>query len=220
MLQEEGWVVCRVFKKRLTTVRKMDEHEPVCNWYDGQVSFLPDFKSPRQITHDPYTPFFNHQYSSKQELDQLQHFRPHERYYQLPQLVIRPEDQDSAASVSCKSVFPYGFEHSSIITQENKLQHSNQALHPKELYGGHSVSSNNNFLEQAVDQVTDWQVLDEFVASQFGQDNQDSASNKETRCSNDQLLEHMLCNDLRRPDPVGFESTTISTVSCQIDPWK
>lgn len=183
MLQEEGWVVCRVFKKRLTTVRKMDEHEPLSNWNDGQVSFLPDFEMPRQITHDPNTPFHNHRYSCKQELDQLQHFGPHKRFLQLPQ-IVGPKVQHSAASVSCSSLVPYGFEHSSMLTQEDKLQHRSQALHLKALHGGSSISSTNNFLEQAVNQVNDWQVLDEFVASQLSQDNQESAV-KEMRYSND-----------------------------------
>lgn len=200
MLQEEGWVVCRVFKKKLTTVRKMDEHEPLCNWYDGQVSFMPDFESPRQITHD--------RYSCKQELDQLQHFRPHERYLQLPQLE-RLKVQHSAASVSCSSAVPYVYEHSSTITQEDRMQHSSRALHL-------------DFLEEAADQVNDWQVLEKFVASQLSQDNEDAAVNKETRCSNDQVLEHinMLCDDLRRPDHVASESTSISSLSCQTDLWK
>ncbi|KAG6425718.1 hypothetical protein SASPL_116164 [Salvia splendens] len=37
--QEEGWVVCRVFKKRIATTQKMSEHDsPV--WYDDHVSFM------------------------------------------------------------------------------------------------------------------------------------------------------------------------------------
>ena len=38
-MQEEGWVVCRVFKKRIATTQKMSEHDsPV--WYDDHVSFM------------------------------------------------------------------------------------------------------------------------------------------------------------------------------------
>lgn len=218
--QEEGWVVCRVFKKRLTTVRKMDEHEPMCNWYDDQVSFMPDFESPRQISHEPYTAFRNHQYSCKQELDQLQYFRPHERYFQLPQLES-PRVPHSAAGLSSGSVVPYGFEHFSTLTQEEQMQHSNQTQNLRSLYG--SSSSNNIIHEHAVDQVTDWQVLDKFVASQLGQDNQDATTSKETTCSNDQVLEHinMLCNDMKRTDDhAASESNSLSAMSCQMDLWK
>ncbi|WOG86242.1 hypothetical protein DCAR_0205443 [Daucus carota subsp. sativus] len=125
--QEEGWVVCRVFKKRLTTVRKMDEHEPLSNWYDDQIRLLPDFESRRQITDNPYTPFHNDQnYTCKQELGQLQHFRSHERYLQPPQLEGQ-EVLHSAASVSFSSGVPYGFEQSLMLTQEDyKLQHCSQ----------------------------------------------------------------------------------------------
>lgn len=188
--------MCRVFKKRLTTVRKMDEHEPLSNWYDDQVSLLPDFESRRQITDNTYTPFHNVQnYTCKQELGQLQHFRPHERCLQLPQLE-RQEVPHSAASVSFSPVVPYGFEHPLMLTQEDKLQHCSQ--------------------------FTDWQVLDNFVASQLGQDNQDTDVSK-TRCSNDQVLEliNLLCNDLRKQDHVALaESTSMSTLSCQSDLWK
>ncbi|KAL2540080.1 NAC domain-containing protein 7 [Abeliophyllum distichum] len=38
--QEEGWVVCRVFKKRIASMHKVSEHDsPI--WYDDQVSFMP-----------------------------------------------------------------------------------------------------------------------------------------------------------------------------------
>ncbi|KAL4374861.1 hypothetical protein AHAS_Ahas05G0224100 [Arachis hypogaea] len=38
---EEGWVVCRVFKKRVTSIiRKMSGHDsPFCTWYDDS-SFM------------------------------------------------------------------------------------------------------------------------------------------------------------------------------------
>lgn len=74
-----------------------------------------------------------------------------------------------------------------------------------------------------MDQVTDWQVLDKFVASQLGQDNQDATTNNETTCSNDQVLDHinMLCNDLKRTDDhAASESNSLSAMSCQIDLWK
>ncbi|CAI0547235.1 unnamed protein product [Linum tenue] len=35
---DEGWVVCRVFKKKITTVRKKSDHDPSACLYDDQVS--------------------------------------------------------------------------------------------------------------------------------------------------------------------------------------
>ncbi|XP_004147975.1 NAC domain-containing protein 26 [Cucumis sativus] len=49
--QEEGWVVCRVFKKKMTTIQKMGDYESPY-WQDhDQISFMPDIDSPNQISH-------------------------------------------------------------------------------------------------------------------------------------------------------------------------
>lgn len=188
--------MCRVFKKRLTTVRRMDEQEPL-SWYDDNVSFMPDFdhSPPTQTTHPNYTSSFrNHpHYSCKQELE-LQYYNtpPHERFLQLPQLES-PKFPHSATS--CNSVvIPYGFEQSSTLTQEEHLHQHSQALNLSNIYGTTNI-------EQAVEQVTDWQVLDKFVASQLGQDHHQDAT-KEPNCSNAQIS----------------ESSALST--CQIDLWK
>ncbi|XP_059643970.1 NAC domain-containing protein 7-like [Cornus florida] len=208
--QEEGWVVCRVFKKRLATVRKMGEHESPC-WYDDQVSFMPDFDSPRQIS-QPYASY-QHHYPCKQELE-LQYNMSHDAFLQLPQLES-PQVQQSVAGVSCNSVVPYGFDsnngstlQSSTLTQE---EHVNNQQNKNSLYG------NNN--EQAVDQVTDWRVLDKFVASQLSQE--DAA--KETTYSNAasfQVAEHLnMLSESKRQESAS-EYASMSTPSCQIDLWK
>ncbi|KAK3038471.1 hypothetical protein RJ639_029769 [Escallonia herrerae] len=186
--QEEGWVVCRVFKKRMTTVRKMDEHDSLC-WYDDQVSFMPDFDSPRRAS-NPFTSYHNH-YSCKQELDQLQYNIPHDHFLQLPHLES-PKVPQSAASASCSSVAPYNFERNNAYC---------------------------NNIEQGVDQVTDWRVLDKFVASQLSQED---ATTKEITYTNASMpAEHinMLINDSKRQE-MASECTSISTSSCQIDLWK
>ncbi|KAK2979695.1 hypothetical protein RJ640_027275, partial [Escallonia rubra] len=187
-VNEEGWVVCRVFKKRMTTVRKMDEHDSLC-WYDDQVSFMPDFDSPRRAS-NPYTSYHNH-YSCKQELDQLQYNIPHDQFLQLPHLES-PKVPQSAASASCSSVAPYNFERNNAYC---------------------------NNIEQGVDQVTDWRVLDKFVASQLSQED---ATTKEITYTNAPMpAEHinMLINDSKRQE-MASECTSISTSSCQIDLWK
>ncbi|KAL6349395.1 hypothetical protein AAG906_034052 [Vitis piasezkii] len=203
--QEEGWVVCRVFKKRMATMRKVGEHGSPC-WYDDQADF------------SAYTSF-QHHYSCKQELE-LPYNMPHDPYLQLPQLES-PKLPQSAASVSCNSVAPYGFDRhngstlqSSTLTQEEHIQQSYQQ-NMSSLY-----SSNN---EQAVDQVTDWRVLDKFVASQLSHD-QDAS--KETNYSNAavptfHVADHMnlLVNDSKRPE-IAQEYASTSTSSCQIDLWK
>ncbi|XP_038687321.1 NAC domain-containing protein 7-like [Tripterygium wilfordii] len=226
--QEEGWAVCRVFKKRMTTVRKMSEYDSPC-WYDDQLSFMPtDGESPRRISQLYTSPYNPHPYPGcKQELDhQLHHHHPHQHYnippqhhhdpfLQLPQLES-PKLPQSAASVSV----PYG---NSTLTSTQDDQQLQQNL--SSIYS----NNNNNNGDQAVDQVTDWRVLDKFVASQF---NHGDHSAKETNYSNstnlfnvvddDQQME-LLANDhdqSKRQEVVEQEYAMTSTSSCQIDLWK
>ncbi|KAD5961325.1 hypothetical protein R6Q59_014258 [Mikania micrantha] len=74
---QEGWVVCRVFKKKLPIVRKGSEHEPM--WYDDhQASFLPEINSPMQnniLSNLCNNANYQYPYDScKQELDQQQNY--------------------------------------------------------------------------------------------------------------------------------------------------
>ncbi|XP_027361849.1 NAC domain-containing protein 7-like [Abrus precatorius] len=208
--QEEGWVVCRVFKKRMTTVRKMGEYESPC-WYEDQVSFMQELESPRRISH-PYAPYHQH-YPCKQELE-LQYNIPHDAFLQLPQLES-PKVPHSAASLSCNSVVPFAYGsnnngnamQSSSLTQEEHIQQHCQQQNLPFLYGSN---------DQAVDQVTDWRVLDKFVASQLSHDQHVS---KETSFSDvvDQIT--LLPNGSKKPE-IGQEYASTSTSSCQIDLWK
>lgn len=221
-MQEEGWVVCRVFKKRLATVRKMGEYESPC-WYD-QVSFMPEVdNSPRRSISHPYaSPYHQQLYSQcKQELD-LQYTMPHpphhhDSFLQLPQLES-PKVPQSA---------PYGsIMQSSTLTQEEQLQHIN---HQQNLFNSSSSSSllYNNNDQHAVDQLQDWRVVDKLVASQLSHDQQDS-SKEVTNYSNAAAMFrvaeqiNMLANEAyRRPDNnIVQDYASTSTSSCQNDLWK
>ncbi|XP_076956701.1 NAC domain-containing protein 7-like [Bidens hawaiensis] len=143
-IQEEGWVVCRVFRKRITTVRRMDEHDSL-SWFEDQVSFMPNFESPRSITH-PYTSnsSYQHQIPAKSELYQLHYNLPQDHsFLQLPQLESPKIPHPPAANVD----------------------HTTQQLNINMLYG--------NSGEQDL-QVTDWRALDKFVASQLSNDQESS----------------------------------------------
>ncbi|KAF2299012.1 hypothetical protein GH714_029762 [Hevea brasiliensis] len=74
--------------------------------------------------------------------------------------------------------------------------------------------------EQAVDPVTDWRVLDKFVASQLSHDD----ASKEANYSNAAAFHvaeqmNMLASESKRPEIVQEYAST-STSSCQIDLWK
>uniref|UniRef100_M8C891 NAC domain-containing protein 7 n=1 Tax=Aegilops tauschii TaxID=37682 RepID=M8C891_AEGTA len=59
---EEGWVVCRVFKKRVATVRRMADMSSPC-WFDDHGAgggFMPDLDSPRQLGFAAQQPPMDH----------------------------------------------------------------------------------------------------------------------------------------------------------------
>ncbi|GFZ01935.1 similar to NAC 007 [Actinidia rufa] len=161
--QAKGWVVCRVFKKRLPSTRTTSELDSPC-WYEDQVSFMPDFDSPRPMPH-PYSTSYHPHYSCKRELEL--HFNvPHDPFLQLPQL--------ESPSVA-------------------RLQ-EDQSL--KQSINQHNIDSICGSNEQAVDQLTDWRVLDKFVASQLSQEDEFKGRNYSSSASF-QVAEHMntLLND-------------------------
>ncbi|KAJ8650049.1 hypothetical protein MRB53_003072 [Persea americana] len=209
--QAKGWVVCRVFKKRITAIQKANEHEAAC-WYEDQVSFMSDLDSPKRIVPNMgYLP-----YSCKPELE-LHYHIPHDPFLQLPQLES-PKLPNSSGTVSCNSIAPYGLDinHgssllSSSFAQEEHMQQSHQ----------HQMNSAYHNAEQSMDQVTDWRVLDKFVASQLSQED----SPKEPDYSNATNLFHvsdhvnLLARQSNKPDSAAEYAST-STSSCQIDLWK
>ncbi|KAK8516366.1 hypothetical protein V6N13_047068 [Hibiscus sabdariffa] len=200
--QEEGWVVCRVFKKRMTTVRKMGEYEPSC-WYDDQVSFVQELESPKRIP-QPYAATYHHHYPCKQEL-QLQYNMPHDLFLQLPHLES-PKVPQSAASMSCNSFIPY-----------------NGSTQEEQLHQGHHQNLNSFYNttidHQAVDQVTDWRVLDKFVASQLSHEEASKENVATSFHVTDQQI-NMPANKSKRTEIAHKEYASTSTSSCQIDLWK
>ncbi|XP_047338472.1 NAC domain-containing protein 7 [Impatiens glandulifera] len=203
--QEEGWAVCRVFKKRIATTRRMDDLESP-HWYDEQVSFMPDFDSPRSLSH-PYNsyPRQNLNYLCKQELElhhnMSHHHHHHDPFLQLPHLESPKMPPQPTASESCNSIAQYA-------TQEDHL-HQNMIHHHVS-----PMFSNNNNNDQAVDQLTDWRILDKFVASQLSPE---EASREEDHYPNATSF-HV--TDQMRQEMASTEYASISTSACPIDLWK
>ncbi|MFQ6627143.1 hypothetical protein Gotur_004558 [Gossypium turneri] len=185
--QEEGWVICRVFKKRMTTVRKMGEYESSC-WYDGQVSFMQELDSPRRIP-QPYASYY-HRYPCKPELN-------------------------------CNSVLPDGnYDGKTGSTLQSSTLTQEEHMHPT--HQQNLKSFYDSTTEQAVDQVTDWRVLDKFVASQLSHE---EASKESNYCNADTSFYvaaqmNLASNESKRPEISHQEYASTSTSSCQIDLWK
>ncbi|XP_051138303.1 NAC domain-containing protein 7-like [Andrographis paniculata] len=140
--QEEGWVVCRVFKKKLPTMRKLNEHDSPL-WFDDQPSFIPELDSPPMQNNYSYT-------SCKKEMDMKygnnNNTIPHDHHFlQLP-LLESPKIFD----VSGDQISSY------------------PGINPSEeqSFSGIPLMLRNN-IERCSDQMTDWRVYDKFVASQL-----------------------------------------------------
>lgn len=212
-LQEEGWVVCRVFKKRITAIRKATEHESPC-WYDEQVPFMPDLDSPKGLAPDMG---YNHPYPCKQELEMNYHI-PRNTFVQLPQLES-PKFPNSTVTLSGNSITAYALDinqgstlQSSTLTQEEQTNQSHH-LQMNSVY--------NTSTEQAVDQVTDWRVLDKFVASQLSHEDVPKESNYSNSSNSLHAPDHMnpLLHQSNKTEIVAEYAST-STSSCHIDLWK
>ncbi|KAF5731075.1 NAC domain-containing protein 7-like [Tripterygium wilfordii] len=226
--QEEGWVVCRVFKKRIaSTIRKASEHESPC-WYDDQVSFMSDLDSspPKQTHHPNMNSNYLHlpNYTCKKELD-LHHFQyqlpHHDHFLQLPllespKLLHPPSTSATAASLTTNvSMAAYGVldmnqqasntvQSSISLTQEEHMQQNLQSL-----FGDHERGG--------ADQVTDWRVLDKFVASQLSQDGQDLSKENDVvfQGSDDQQRNIVVVGHLSKQE-MEMENAS----SCHFDQWK
>lgn len=195
MFQEEGWVVCRVFKKRLAAVRRVSDHDTPC-WYDDHASFITELDSAKQISPQPEMAYHQHHHllPCKPELEVHYHL-PHDSFLQLPQL----ESPKLPMYVSHATAFQ-----SSIIAEEDLIQSSKQ-------FQIVSTYDNTGNINQVVEQVTDWRVLDKFVASQLSHDD----ICREPNCSNS-------ASDVQTSEKLDAASEYASTSnsSGQVELWK
>ncbi|CAL1401370.1 unnamed protein product [Linum trigynum] len=214
--QAKGWVVCRVFKKRLPTVRRIGEYESPC-WYDDQVSFMQELDSPRQIPRHQHQQSYpspsasylhhhpQHYLHCKQEVDQLQYNMSHnhqqhhhtlESFLQLPQLESPKLPSNANCNNSSSSMIPsYSYEKNNGTLLQREEMHIQQ-IHQQH----HTLSSvyNNNATNDLQEHVvaTDWRVLDKFVASQ---------------------LSHEVGIASKEPNNVDYSNTPTSSSSFHVD---
>lgn len=192
--QEEGWVVCRVFKKKMPSTQKEAEHEALC-WYEEQVTFMPDLDTPRRMSPHLYHP---NNYACKQELELQYTMHNDHAFLQLPNLESPTVHQQS---------------NSNMVPNYQGLQETDQQLHERATF------FNDN--EQASDQVTDWRVLDKFVASQLSHDDGNNTNEGAAAASVSESMRLMVENEMKRQDTE--EELAIITAPSnrpQIDLWK
>ncbi|KDP22416.1 hypothetical protein JCGZ_26247 [Jatropha curcas] len=208
----------------MTTMRKVSEHESSSSWYDDQVPFMQEEDSPKRNSQTDLA--YHLSYSCKKELE-LQYQVPHDHFLQLP-LLQNPkllQAAAAAATVSCTSIAAYGLD----INQTTTLQ-SSPDEHPHQtrdrtlpsLYN--TQNNNNNNGGTLVDQVTDWRVLDKFVASQLSQDDVPKQNNNYSNAPNASIFHasdqaHMLARQLNKQESTKDNAST-SAPGCQIEFWK
>lgn len=172
----------------------MGEHDsPI--WYDDQVSFMPDLESPKENPNPNYLPNYHHphnSYACKKEMDFSYQNPPHHgHFFQLP-LLDGPK-----LLLQTNPMAAFG-------QQEQIQQAHNQNL--------------NYYGDQAVDQVTDWRVLDKFVASQLSQEEAPKENDNAENCFFQTSSDHELIN---KQDQMALENAaSTSNSSCQMDLWK
>ncbi|XP_010546359.1 PREDICTED: NAC domain-containing protein 7-like isoform X1 [Tarenaya hassleriana] len=243
--QEEGWVVCRVFKKRLAAVRKMGDYEiSPTHWYDDQLSFMAsdlETNSPtRRIlpSHHQLQPPYglvnaaaynlhNPNLQCKQELELQQHYNHlvqhhhllHEPLFlQLPPLESPKIRQ---ANSNCNSLPCTG---DNVNLQPSNLTHGEEQMMHQGSSSFGSLYMNNGTEQAVVDQVTDWRVLDKFVASQLSNEEASASAQtnaKDLRVDDEEM--NLLESETKRVSEMGQEyaaAAASTSSSCQIDLWK
>ncbi|KAI9394597.1 hypothetical protein POPTR_005G116800v4 [Populus trichocarpa] len=143
--QEEGWVVCRAFKKRTTGQTKSIEGWDSSYFYEESSGVSSVVDPIDYIARQPQG-FLAHNFLCKQEIegDKLS-FMHSENFVQLPQLKSPSEPLIKRPTSSM-----------SLISENNNS--NNEEVEQNGL-------SNNN-----TQKVTDWRALDKFVASQLSQE--------------------------------------------------
>jgi hypothetical protein len=162
--QEEGWVVCRVFiKKRVEAVRRMPDGAPP--WFDGHVpgGFMAPagLGSPRQLMHHHPNPaaaaalLYSGQqlYHCKPELEYHHLLQPSQEalLQQLPQLMESPKPPPPPAFIDHGSC--------SLQSPDDASGYNTTPQQPP------PMTTEAAYMDD--DSVTDWRVLDKFVASQL-----------------------------------------------------
>lgn len=153
--QEEGWVVCRAFKKRSTGQTKQSDGWESNFFYDDLSHVSPTMDSTDYITSQPSSSRFSQSFMCKQESEAAEslNFVHCDQFVQLPQL-----ESPSLPSIKRPSSI------SLVSSYENNDQED-------DLSRRRNINNNNgNSNKNNANKVTDWRALDKFVASQLSQE--------------------------------------------------
>ncbi|XP_057449293.1 NAC domain-containing protein 37-like isoform X2 [Lotus japonicus] len=143
--QEEGWVVCRAFKKKTTNSQTKTMEGWDSSYFYDEASVVSSVVDPLDlISRQPPQRFLAQSFMCKQEIEaeNLRHHMNPEQFIQLPQL-----ESPSVPLMKRPSTVV------SLVSDNNNEDHDDQ-----------------NRLLLSNKKVTDWRDLDKFVASQLSQE--------------------------------------------------
>ncbi|KAK9052518.1 hypothetical protein SSX86_029147 [Deinandra increscens subsp. villosa] len=154
--QEEGWVVCRAFKKRSTGQTKRNEAWESNFFYDDSSRVSPAMDPVDYITSQPSSSMYSQSFMCKQEFEATGNlnFVHCDQFVQLPQL-----ESPSLPSIKMPSSI-------SLVSSSDNTDQEDDL--PKGGNINSDINSNGN--KNITNKVTDWRALDKFVASQLSQE--------------------------------------------------
>ncbi|CAN6460738.1 unnamed protein product [Victoria cruziana] len=214
--QAKGWAVCRVFKKKVTMLRRSIDRASPC-WYDDQshVPFVHDHdSSPNSLFHIYQQPF-----SCKQELEN-QHNVLNDPFLQLPQLESPKLPDSGWCSSISGAAFAFDMNRGTSQFHPHTVPSSSQDGHQQQSQLDSLLASSSS--PYAADQVTEWRVLDQFVVSQLSPEN--DMPNETSFCNTtgfhvpDMNYVHQAHDDQTLIPDCPPPSTSGS--GCQVELWK
>ncbi|CAH2051365.1 unnamed protein product [Thlaspi arvense] len=205
--QEEGWVVCRAFKKRPTVQGKNMETWSSSYFYDEVVSSgVNSVIDPTEYISNEQHNFFGKGLMCKQELegmiDGINYMQSNHQFVQLPQLQSPSHPLMKRPSSSM-----------SITSMENNYNY-NLPLDGEERFESLISRENKRKKKKQVMMKGDWRELDKFVASQL-MSQEDHASSGLISHEDMEMDSSMSLND--RDEENRFISEFLSTnLDCDI----
>ncbi|KAG8660012.1 hypothetical protein MANES_02G102300v8 [Manihot esculenta] len=160
--QEEGWVVCRAFKKRTTGQTRNNEGWDSSYFYDESSVVSSVIDPTDYISRQPQN-FMPQNFFCKQETetDNLS-FMQSDDFVQLPQL-----ESSTLPLIKRPSLI-------SLIPQNNNSNNNNNKDDEEE---EQARGCNINNLNNNKKKITDWRAFDKFVASQLSQEDRYNCEN-------------------------------------------
>jgi len=177
-----------VFKKRLPTTRRESDHDAPCWYVDEDGTFMHDLNSP------------------------MSGMPPHHSIAQLQEQHLQMLNNSYKRELKLQFQMPSHHILNAIPHELETPSFHSLLVSPDHQTKAHHAHQHVQLMEHAVDQVTDWRVLDKFVASQLSHD--DATKGVVDYTDEGDILQ------VNEKQEVATDYASTSTSSSQVDPWK